>query len=112
MLRLSGVLSGLCLVLAVSANAASTDAASTSPTSNLSYAMGYKTGQALKAQSIDVDTNGFNDGLKAGYLGKKPAITDQVMQTALTNMQQQMAQKMQSKYEKEAEKNEKAGEAF
>lgn len=78
----------------------------------LSYAMGFKTGQALKTQSVVVNTQNFAQGLDAGYTDQKPAISEQDMQTVLNDMQQQMVKKMQQKYEVASDKNQAEGQAF
>lgn len=83
-----------------------------SDTEKLSYAMGFKTGQAMKAQSVTINTNDFAQGLAAGYTGQKPAITEQVMQTTLTTMQKEMVKKMQEKYTETAAKNLISGQQF
>lgn|SRR3990167_6103823 len=87
-------------------------AALNSDTSKVSYAMGYKTGQAMKAQSVVIDTHSFSQGLKTGYLGQQPKMSDQDMQTALTNMQKQMVTKMQQKFNEAATKNLQEGQDF
>ena len=83
-----------------------------SNTGKLSYAMGYRTGQALKAQSITIDNDAFTQGLKAGTTGATPAISEKDMQDALTTMQKQIGEKMQQQYAKLADKNEAEGAAF
>src|SRR3990167_3664506 len=114
MIRLMKMLSGLCVVLTVTANAASTDdtVIPSTETGALSYSMGYKTGQALKTQSVTIDPYTFSNGLKAGYQGLKPVISDETMQASLSKMQKQMVQKMQSQYKDQAEKNAKDGQEF
>ncbi|MCX7120796.1 MAG: FKBP-type peptidyl-prolyl cis-trans isomerase [Gammaproteobacteria bacterium] len=91
---------------------ASAYAALTSDTSKVSYAMGYKTGQAMKAQSVTIDTSAFAQGLQTGYLGQQAKMSDQAMQTALTNMQKQMVGKMQQKFNEAATKNSQDGQDF
>lgn len=102
-------------VIAISAVCAVSYAAPealTTDTGKLSYAMGFKTGQALKAQSVTVDTQDFNQGLMDGYQGAKPQVSEPDMQTALTTMQKQMVAKMQQQYSAAADKNLQAGEKF
>ena len=81
-------------------------------TNHLSYAMGYKTGEALKAQSVTIDTKQFAQGLEDSYTGNKPRVSDQEMQTVLTNMQKEMMKKMQDKYQQIAEQNLTDGQKF
>lgn len=94
--------------------ATATSTASTTPdnTKTVSYSIGYRTGQAMKTQSIAISTTDFSKGLDDGYAGNKPMISEAVMQTALTNMQQEMMKKMQTKYTEMSEQNQKAGDAF
>lgn len=103
------LLPSMALVLCASTFAASN---LTSPTDQLSYAIGYKTGQAMKQQSVTINQADFSQGLQAGYTGQQPAVSEENMQTALTNMQQQMAQNMQQKYTQQAQANLEAGQAF
>jgi FKBP-type peptidyl-prolyl cis-trans isomerase FklB len=79
---------------------------------DLSYAMGFKTGQALKKQSVTISTENFDQGLQDGYTGKKPVVSEQAMQSALTSMQQKMVKKMQAKYQSMADANSKEGKEF
>ena len=79
---------------------------------NLSYAIGYKTGQALQKESVAINTEQFSSGLVAGYQGNPPTVSSTDMQTALTTMQQQMADTMKEKFEALAQKNETTGKTF
>ena len=92
--------------LAVSINTEAAD------NTTVSYAMGYKTGQALKTQAVAVDTSAFANGLSTGYSGQKPLFSEQIMQSSLKDMQKQMTEKLQQQYQKNAENNKKEGEAF
>lgn len=115
MKRFLPLLSSACLLACVSTYAAvatTPTASSVTDTSTVSYAMGYKTGQAMKAQSVTLSATDFSQGLQAGYAGTPPRISEDVMQTALTNMQQEMMKKMQEKYTQAATQNEKDGKAF
>ncbi len=77
-----------------------------------SYAIGYKTGQAMKARNMVINTATYNSGLQDGYQNKKPALSEKDMQTVLTAMQQEMMQKMQTQYKQLAEKNAADGKTF
>ena len=78
----------------------------------LSYSMGYKTGQAMKTQSVKINPDDFSVGLSDGYSGKKPALSDADMQATLTAMQKQMVEKMQEKFTEVSAKNLMAGKTF
>ena len=103
------VLGAICCA---SAYAATPAAPLTSDTGKLSYSMGFKTGQAMKTQSITLDTQDFTQCLQDGYQGSKPQIAEADMQTSLTAMQKQMVEKMQQKYSEVAEKNLQEGQTF
>lgn len=83
-----------------------------SDTAKLSYAMGYRTGQAMKAQSITLQPNDFFTGLTDGYKKNKPKLSDSEMQTILINMQKKMVQKMQEQTQAMAATNDEAGKKF
>ena len=108
MKRLLLTMSATCLLSSTVFAAASLD----SNTGKLSYAMGYRTGQALKAQSITIDQSDFANWLKAGISGATPAVSEKDMQDSLTAMQKQIGEKMQQQYAKLADKNEAEGTAF
>ncbi|OGT39920.1 MAG: hypothetical protein A3E81_02035 [Gammaproteobacteria bacterium RIFCSPHIGHO2_12_FULL_36_30] len=78
----------------------------------LSYAMGFKTGQAMKQQSIVINTQDFTQGLQDGYTAQKPAISEDEMQATLTTMQQDMVKKMQQKFTEVSAKNLIDGQQF
>ncbi|MDP1575117.1 MAG: FKBP-type peptidyl-prolyl cis-trans isomerase [Coxiellaceae bacterium] len=84
----------------------------TTQTQKLSYTIGYKTGMALKAQSININAQDFNQGLQAGYQGDKSSLTNQEMQSTLETMQKQVSNNMQQQAQAEGDINKKAGEAF
>lgn len=79
---------------------------------DLSYAMGFKTGQALKTQSVTINPATFSQGLDDGYAGKQPSVSEEKMQIAIINMQNQMAQNMKKQYQDMAQKNKMEGKAF
>ena len=84
----------------------------TSHVGDLSYTLGYQTGKALKAQSITVDTALFTKGIADGYQNHPSAIPEKNMQTALSNMQQEVTAHMQQKQTELSEKNQQAGQLF
>lgn len=106
MKKLVVIAAGFLLSSAIYADSLSTQ------TGKLSYTIGYKTGEALKAQAIDINTQNFNQGLKAGYNGKQPALTDQQMQETLALMQQKVMQQAQQQQTTAGAMNKKEGDAF
>ena len=81
-------------------------------TAKLSYAIGFKTGQAMKSQSVTINTQNFTQGLQDGYAGNKPALSEEAMQTTIAAMQKQMVNKMQQQFNEAATKNLAEGQAF
>lgn len=81
-------------------------------TDKLSYAVGFKTGEAMKKQSIQVNTQNFMMGLEDGYSGKKPAMSEDDMKASLVAMQKQMVEKMQQKFTEVSASNLMAGQQF
>lgn len=87
-------------------------AASMNDTQKLSYTVGYKTGQQLKASPTKMDYKMFLSGVKAGLSGAKPALTEAQMQQTLKNYQMKMIAKMKAAAGKVAAKNLAASNAF
>ncbi|MBQ16163.1 MAG: hypothetical protein CMJ65_03455 [Planctomycetaceae bacterium] len=77
-----------------------------------SYAIGLQIGQALKRQGLDVDPKLLAQGIAETLAGKKPALSDQQIQAALTAFQREMQAQQAAKSKAAANKNAKAGVAF
>jgi FKBP-type peptidyl-prolyl cis-trans isomerase FklB len=105
---LPATVSAACVLLSVATFAETAPA----NVDHLSYAIGFKTGQAMKKQSVTINTPNFTEGLQDGYTGKTPVVSEQDMQSALTNMQHEMVKKMQQKYSEIADKNAAEGKTF
>ncbi len=78
----------------------------------ISYIIGLEVGGNLKKQSIEVDTDIFMKGLRDGFAGNKPLMTEQEMNETKTAFSQEMMKKREEEMKKTAEKNKKAEEAF
>jgi len=105
---ISAVAATICII------STSTLAAATlnSNTDKLSYTIGFKTGQAMKARDVKINTNVFAKALADGYQGKKASLSDKEMQTTLADMQKKMMAKMQAKFKDLANKNAATGKEF
>ena len=77
-----------------------------------SYAIGLQIGQALKRQGLDIDTKLLAAGIADTLSGKKPALSDAEIQTALAAFQREMQAQQAAKAKISADKNKKAGAAF
>ena len=76
-----------------------------------SYAIGMKTGESLKKQSVPVDPSIMARGMRDALAGKT-AMTDEEAQAAITAVQMDIRKKMQEKMAVEGAENKKKGEAF
>jgi FKBP-type peptidyl-prolyl cis-trans isomerase len=76
-----------------------------------SYALGMKMGGNLKKQGVPVDPSIMARGMRDAMAGKT-LLTDDQAQAALTQMQNDMRQKLQEKQQVEGAANKKDGEAF
>jgi FKBP-type peptidyl-prolyl cis-trans isomerase FklB len=78
----------------------------------VSYAIGLDVGNAMKKQSIDIDTDIFMKGLKDSLSGGKKLMTDDEIRQVMTAFSQEMAEKQKEKTKKLGEKNKQDGDAF
>jgi FKBP-type peptidyl-prolyl cis-trans isomerase FklB len=92
--------------------AKSETSALTTTKDKFSYALGMNLGSNLHRQSVEVDPDVLLRGLKAGLTGSKTEITEEEARTAMTEMQNEVRQKMQAKMQQIGEANKKEGDAF
>ncbi|MFI5293672.1 MAG: FKBP-type peptidyl-prolyl cis-trans isomerase N-terminal domain-containing protein [Thermodesulfovibrionales bacterium] len=78
----------------------------------VSYAIGLDVGNAMKKQSIDIDTDIFVKGLKDALSGGKKLMTDDEIRETMTAFSREMADKQKETMNKLAEKNKQEGDAF
>jgi len=77
-----------------------------------SYGIGLSIGRNLKGSSVDVDPDLIARGLTDAIKGGKPLLTDEQLQQAMQDFQQQMVAKKLEETKGAAEKNKKEGDAF
>src|ERR1700733_1038378 len=77
-----------------------------------SYALGMNIGASMKRQDVSVDPAILARGLKDSLAGGKTILTEDEARATLTQMQNEMRQKMQAKSQEEAGGNKKLGDAF
>ncbi|MGA8432929.1 MAG: FKBP-type peptidyl-prolyl cis-trans isomerase [Candidatus Sulfotelmatobacter sp.] len=77
-----------------------------------SYALGMNIGASMKRQEVSVDPAILARGLKDSLAGGKTILTEDEARATLTQMQNEMRQKMQAKSQEEAGGNKKLGDAF
>jgi FKBP-type peptidyl-prolyl cis-trans isomerase FklB len=77
-----------------------------------SYIIGYNLGSNLKQQEIPVSTELIVKGLRDGLGGAKGLLTDEEIQAAMTEFQQQMMAKQQAKMAEVGAKNKKEADEF
>jgi FKBP-type peptidyl-prolyl cis-trans isomerase FklB len=78
----------------------------------LSYAIGLDVGNALKRQSVDVNTDIFMQGVKDALSGGKKLLTDEEVRETMTTFTKELAAKQAEERKALAEKNKKEGEEF
>jgi FKBP-type peptidyl-prolyl cis-trans isomerase FklB len=78
----------------------------------VSYTIGLDIGRNMKRQSIEVDLDLLQRGIKEGLADVKPALSDSVMQSTMAAWQKDMMAKMNEIQKKAGEKNKKEGDAF
>jgi len=78
----------------------------------VSYAIGLDVGNAMKKQSIDINTDIFMKGLKDALAGDKKLMTDDEIRETMTAFSREMADKQKENMKKIAEKNKQEGDAF
>ena len=78
----------------------------------VSYAIGLDVGNAMKKQSIDINTDIFMMGLKDALAGGKKLMSDEEIRETMTAFSHEMAEKQKENMKKLAEKNKQEGDAF
>jgi len=78
----------------------------------VSYALGMNMGTNLRRQGIDVDANLLSQGLKDGLAASKALMTDDEVESVLTQWSSDMQGKQAERQRQLAETNIKEGEAF
>ena len=78
----------------------------------VSYALGMNMGTNLRRQGIDVDANILSQGLKDGLAAGKTLMTDDEVESVLTQWSNDMQAKQAERQRQLAETNLKEGEAF
>ena len=77
-----------------------------------SYAIGLQIGQGLKRQGLEIDTKLLAAGIADILSGKKPALSDEQLQAALTEFQKEITAQRAAKNKAMAEKNKKDGQVY
>jgi FKBP-type peptidyl-prolyl cis-trans isomerase FklB len=81
------------------------------PKKKASYAIGLDIGSSFKNNAIEVDGAALAAGIADAIAGK-PGMTEEEMQKTLMAFQQEMQAKAQVRQKEQADKNQKAGDAF
>jgi FKBP-type peptidyl-prolyl cis-trans isomerase len=76
------------------------------------YAFGHNMGANMKQQDLGLDLEAMVQGLRDGLAGAEAALTEEEMQAAVNEFQQQMMAKQQEAAEKAKAENMAAGDAF
>lgn len=108
----SGLLSLICLALVATGAQAQEGAAAKTEQQKGSYSLGYKIGLDFRNQIGDLDSDSLVKGMKAALEGKKPAMSEEEMRQALTNLQQKVVTRQQEQIEQMSSKNLQEGKSF
>ena len=78
----------------------------------VSYAIGLDIARNLKKSEIDVRTDALVRGLRDGFAGVQPALSDEEIKAVMTAFQQEMRAKQEERVKAQATKNKQEGDAF
>lgn len=77
-----------------------------------SYGLGARIGTGMRDQGVEIDVAQFVAGLEAALAGRDLALTDQELQTALTEFQRESMERMMAGASEEGDANAATGTAF
>jgi len=96
------------LVLTIFTLSASADASLKTPKAKISYVFGTQVARSIQQQGLDLDEKAFTQAVQDVWSNKKPKMSPEEMQAAMTEFRAEMAKK----FEEVAAANEKAGKAY
>ncbi len=94
------------------ARQASTSADLKTDKDKASYAVGLSVGKSLQKESIDVDPNIVEQGIKDGLAGGKALMTDEEAKAAMATLRAAAQKNQEAKMAQAGEANKKEGDAF
>ncbi len=97
---------------AAPAGAAAAPATGKDLTAKASYGIGLNLGRNIKAAGAEIDPDMLVKGVKDALSGAKPMLSDEQIQAAMKDFQQQLMARRADEAKGAAEKNKKAGDAF
>lgn len=84
-----------------------------SETDKVSYILGYSTGKSFSEQSVDVNIDMFEKGLKQGLQkDSKPVMSEEKMRETMTAFRTTLMEKRKKEMDEAGKKNQKEGEEF
>ena len=108
----NAVIAALTLALAAPFAAAEPVKSLESKEQKTSYGFGLMFGKRLKSDLPDLKTDEFLQGIRDGYTDGKALLTDEQVEQVLTEFQNEQREKQMQEFEKVAEENKEAGDAF
>lgn len=78
----------------------------------VSYSIGMDIGSNMKKQSLDIEPDILGRGIKDGFSGNTPLLTEKEVRETLMSFQKEMMAKQGERMKALAEKNKKEGDAF
>ena len=82
------------------------------PAAQAAYAIGVNIGKSIRREGVPVDPNILARGLRDGLTGAKPALTEDQMRAAVTQLQTSVEASQREKAARAAETNKTEGAAF
>ncbi len=106
------LLSLLCLGLFVQAACAQQQAPPQTDQQKISYTLGYSIGYDFARKQLDMDPEMLIRGMRDALTGSDPALNEEDMRKAMTDLQQRMMAKQQEQVQQLAQSNAEAGRTF
>ena len=112
-MKLKPIVMALTGLISVSAFAQGTTTAGlTTDQQMVSYSIGLDLGRNMSKQKLNLDVDSLSMGLKDGFSGAQPKLTDEKMKEVLMNFQKDFVAKRNAEMQLKAQENMKAGQTF
>jgi FKBP-type peptidyl-prolyl cis-trans isomerase FklB len=111
-MKLKPILLALAGIVSVSAFAQDATEALTTDQQMVSYSIGLDLGRNMAKQKLALDVNALSSGLKDGFSGSQPKLSEEKMKEVLMNFQKDFVAKRTAEMQQKAQENLKAGQSF
>lgn len=111
-MKLKPILLAFAGLVSVSAFAQSATPALTTDQQMVSYSIGLDLGRNMAKQKLGLDADSLSLGIKDGFTGAQPKLSEEKMKEVLMNFQKDFVAKRTAEMQQKAQENLKAGQAF